>query len=109
MGVLRVGVCAWAMSLGLAWGQATKPPVKETPPPVKEKGDVIMTPAQAKELLASVDEIMGFAAKDTGLAGVLNVKRRLVTRDEVNRYLIKSFDEDESSKRLQRSVIVLKK
>ncbi len=32
--------------------------------------DVIMSPAQAKELLASVDEVMGFAAKDTGLAGV---------------------------------------
>ncbi len=75
----------------------------------KAKGDIIMTPEQAKELLAAVDEIMAFAAKDTGLPGVPNVKRRLVTRDEVNKYLIKSFDEDESSKRLQRSEIVLKK
>ena len=89
--------------------QATKPPVKQTPLPAKEKSEVVMTPAQAKELLASVDEIMAFVAKDTALPGVPNVKRRLVTRDEVNKYLIKSFDEDESSKRLQRSEIVLKK
>ena len=92
-----------------AVAQATTPPVKQTPPPVKEKGDIIMTPEQAKELLASVDQIMAFAAKDTALPGVPNVKRRLVTRDEVNRYLVKSFDEDESAKRLQRSEIVLKK
>jgi len=68
-----------------------------------------MTPEQAKDLLAAVDGIMAFAARDTDLPGVPNVKRRLVTRDEVTKYLIKSFDEDESSKRLQRSEIVLKK
>ncbi len=69
----------------------------------------VMSPAQAKELLASVDEVMGFAAKDTALAGVPHVKRQLVTRAEVAKYLMQSFDEDESSKRLQRSEIVLKK
>jgi hypothetical protein len=69
----------------------------------------MMTKAQAKELFASVDEIMAFASKDTGLAGVPHVKRKLVSREEVNAYLVKNFDEDESSKRLQRSEIVLKK
>ena len=73
------------------------------------KKETVITPGQAKELFASVDEIMAFAAKDTGLAGVVNVKRRLVTREEVSRYLMKSFAEDESAKRLQRSEIVLKK
>jgi hypothetical protein len=78
-------------------------------PQDKAKAETVMTPQQEKELFASVDQIMAFAAKDTGLAGVPNVKRKLVTRDEVNKYLVKSFDEDESSKRLQRSEIVLKK
>ncbi len=68
-----------------------------------------MTKQQAKELFASVDQIMGFASKDTALAAMPHVKRRLVSRDEVNRYLIKNFDEDESAKRLQQSEIVLKK
>jgi hypothetical protein len=68
-----------------------------------------MTPEQAKELFASVDEIMAFAAKDTGLAPVPHVKRKLLTRDEVTAYLNKSFAEDEGAKRLEQSEIVLKK
>ncbi len=51
----------------------------------------------------------GVCGEDTGLAGGPHVKRRLVTREEVTKYLMKTFDEDESSKRLQRSEIVLKK
>jgi hypothetical protein len=69
----------------------------------------LMTKQQAKELFDSVDQIMAFASADTGLPGVPHVKRRLVSREEVNKYLVKNFDEDESSKRLQRSEIVLKK
>ncbi len=68
-----------------------------------------MTKDQAKALFASVDEIMAFASKDSGLPAVPHVKRRLVSREEVNQYLVKNFDEDESAKRLQRSEIVLKK
>jgi hypothetical protein len=71
--------------------------------------DTIMTKQQAKELFDSVDKIMAFASSDTGLPGVPHVKRRLISRDEVNKYLIKNFDEDDGSKRLQRSEIVLKK
>ena len=78
---------------------------------VGEEGskETVITPQQAKVLLESVDQIMGFVAADTGLAPVVKVKRRLVTRAEVNQYLMKSFAEDESAKRLQRSEIVLKK
>jgi hypothetical protein len=76
---------------------------------VDKNGDTIMTRQQAKELLSSVDTVMGFVSADTGLPAVPHVKRRLISRDEVNHYLIKNFDEDESSKRLQRSEIVLKK
>ena len=78
-------------------------------PSDRSKPDTIMTKQAARELFQSVDEIMTFASKDSGLAPVLKVKRRLETRDEVNRYLIKNFDEDESAKRLERSEIVLKK
>jgi hypothetical protein len=69
----------------------------------------LMTKAQARELFQSVDEIMRFASADSGLAAVPHVKRRLVSREEVTRYLVKNFDADEGSKRLQRSEIVLKK
>ena len=82
-----------------ALGQAAKP----------EKTEKVMTKEQAAVLLKSVDDIMAFAAADSALPGVPHVKRRLVTRDEVGVYLRKSFEEDESAKRLQRSEIVLKK
>ncbi|WP_157477572.1 hypothetical protein [Granulicella tundricola] len=71
--------------------------------------DKLMTKEQTRELFDSVDSVMGFVSKDSGLAPVEHVKRRLLARAEVTRYLEKNFDEDESSKRLQRSEIVLKK
>jgi hypothetical protein len=104
MGVMKVGVWVAVLAVGVI-----APSGASAQPDQKAKAETVMTPEQAKELFASVDEIMAFAAKDTGLAGVPNVKRKLVTREEVTKYLVKSFDEDESSKRLQRSEIVLKK
>jgi len=68
-----------------------------------------LTRAQAKELFRSVDEILQFASTDTKLPIVHSVKRKLITRDEVNKYLVEKFDEDEGAKRLARSEIVLKK
>jgi hypothetical protein len=69
----------------------------------------IMTKDQAKELFRSVDEILQFASQDTGLPIVHPVKRTLISREQVSKYLTKKFDEDESAKRLQSSEIVLKK
>ena len=68
-----------------------------------------ITKAQAKELFRSVDEILKFDSEDTRLPIVHPVKRKLTTRDAVNKYILKKFADDESSKRLQRSEIVLKK
>jgi hypothetical protein len=106
------GGAAWVLVVGTwvsAGGQAKTAPV--APPPVVQ-GDVqpdkLMTPAQVKKLLDSVDTVMAFVSKDTGLAPE-KVKRRVLGRDEVMKYLVKNFDEDESAKRLQRSEIVLKK
>jgi hypothetical protein len=68
-----------------------------------------MTKQQAKELFRSVDEILNFASTDTKLPIEHSVKRKLISRDEVNKYLAKKFDEDESARRMERSELVLKK
>lgn len=68
-----------------------------------------MTKEQAKELFRSVDEILNFVSNDTKLPIGHSVKRKLLSRDEVNRYLKVKFDEDEGARRLERSEIVLKK
>ncbi len=68
-----------------------------------------MTKDQAKELFRSVDEILGFVSSDTKLPIEHSVKRKLISRDEINKYLAKKLDEDESAKRMQRSELVLKK
>ncbi|MDR3744887.1 MAG: hypothetical protein P4K80_02005 [Acidobacteriaceae bacterium] len=68
-----------------------------------------LTKAQARELFQSVDEILAFVSKDTDLPIVHGVKRKMLTRDAVNKYLRGKFDEDAGAKRLQRSEIVLKK
>ena len=44
-----------------------------------------LTKAQASELFRSVDEILSFASTDTGLPIVHSVKRKLITRGEVNK------------------------
>ena len=64
---------------------------------------------EARDLLASVDGILKFASEDTKLAIHNPVKRQLISRDDVNKYLTVKFDEDESAKKLARSEIVLKK
>jgi hypothetical protein len=68
-----------------------------------------MTKDQAKELFRSVDEILNFASSDSKLPIEHSVKRKLISRDEVNRYLREKFDEDEGAKRMERSEVVLKK
>jgi len=68
-----------------------------------------ITPEQAKELFALVDQLMQFSSQETGLPIKSNVKRQLTSRGEVESYLKEKFDEDEGAKRLQRGEIVLKK
>ncbi|SFS09020.1 hypothetical protein SAMN05421771_1579 [Granulicella pectinivorans] len=68
-----------------------------------------LTREQAKALLASVDEILDFVSKDTKLPITHPVKRKLVSRAEVTKYLQKKFDEDEATKRMEHGEIVLKK
>jgi hypothetical protein len=98
--VLLVGGIAGAeQNAGSGAGQTPAP--SATPSP--------MTKEQAKELFRSVDEILNFVSTDTKLPIEHTVKRRLISRDEVNRYLREKFDEDQGAKRMERSEIVLKK
>lgn len=92
--------------------QPTKPipPPEEPKEPAKEdtKPDVKITPRQAEELFHTVDEIIAFDSKETGLAIKREVKRKLTSRDEVVSYLTKHLN-DEDTQRLRRSELVLKK
>ena len=68
-----------------------------------------ITPDQAKQLFALVDDLLKFSSQETGLPIKSTVKRQLTTRAEVEGYLNQKFSEDEGAKRLQKSEIVLKK
>ncbi|ACO32511.1 MULTISPECIES: hypothetical protein [Acidobacterium] len=83
---------------------AATPPAKST-----AKKDKIITPAQAKELFASVDQIMQFDSKDTGLPIRHPVKRQLTTRAAVEKYLDSKMRNGKDERRMQRSAVELKK
>ncbi len=68
-----------------------------------------ITPKQAEELFGEVDSILKFVSQDTGLPIKKEVKRKLVTREEVVSYLHNNMKEDKDAQRLQRSELVLKK
>ena len=70
--------------------------------------EVKITPREAEELFHSVDEILDFDSKQTGLPIKHEVKRKLTSRDEVVKFLTKHVN-DEDTKRLRRSELVLKK
>ena len=76
---------------------------KGTAVPDTGKQEQKISPKEAEELFRDVDQIMQFASKETGLPIKKEVKRRLVTRDEVVAYLQKNMAEDKDAQRLQRS------
>jgi hypothetical protein len=76
--------------------------------PTQPKEEIKITPRQAEELFHSVDEILAFDSKQTGLAVKKEVKRTLTSREEVVSYLTKNKD-DKDTQRLRRSELVLKK
>jgi hypothetical protein len=81
----------------------------DTGPGSPDKGETHITPDQAKELFGLVDQLIKFSSQETGLPIKSEVKRRMTTRAEVEKYLLEKFNEDEDAKRMQRSEIVLKK
>ena len=58
-------------------------PVTAVPGCSLPNDNVKITPRQAEELFHSVDEIMQFDSKETGLPIKREVKRKLTSRDEV--------------------------
>jgi hypothetical protein len=68
-----------------------------------------ITKAQAKELFRSVDEILDFASHDTGLPIKRKVKRNLITRESMERYVDKRMKDDKDAQRLEQSRLVLEK
>jgi hypothetical protein len=68
-----------------------------------------ITPAEAKELFRSVDEILHFASKDTGLPIKKKVKRSIVSRPQVEKYIGEKFKDDADRIRFERSELVEKK
>jgi hypothetical protein len=106
-----VGLAALGAS---AQQQAAAPQAKtpdQTPVPSQgaNKTETRITPEQAKQLFGLVDELIKFSSSETGLPIKSDVKRQLTSRTEVESYLKKKFEEDQSAKRMQEGEIVLKK
>lgn len=95
---------------GISVQDQQKPATQAQPQPAAEEPpQQPITKAQAKELFRSVDEILQFASQDTGLPIKHKVKRKLITRQAVQRYLEKHIKEDKDTQRIERSEAVLKK
>ena len=94
-------------------GQAPAPQASpkdgQKPESGKAKPEKHITPEQAQQLFALVDQLMKFSSQETALPIKSSVKRQLTSRAAVEGYLKSKFDEDEGAKRLQRGEIVLKK
>jgi hypothetical protein len=99
---------------------ASQQPQTQAPPPTSSqpktsgaldqaKPETRITPQQAKELFASVGTILQFASDDTRLPIKREVKSKLITRSEVEKYLVEKLNDDKDAKRMEREEIVLKK
>jgi len=89
---------------------AQTPAPAQTPDKTAEKKpEHKISAAEAEALFKEVDELVAFASKASGLPVKHPVKRKLISRDEVEQFISKRLDEDEDSKRIERSELVLKK
>jgi hypothetical protein len=101
---------AWAQKKGAE--SQTLPPPAAAKPSTNDQGPRFagkITPEQAQQLFAAVDELIKFSSDETGLPVKSTVKRTLTTRTAVEGYLDEKFNEDAGAKRLQRDEIVLRK
>jgi hypothetical protein len=111
--ILAAALCLAAMAAAQqpAPPAATAPPVAAAPEaqsaPPQAAGKI--TPEQARQLFALVDELIKFSSDETGLPIKSQVKREIVSRASVESYLKEKFEEDQSARRMQRDEIVLKK
>ena len=104
----------WALVVALSFAASIAPsqqPPAATAPPVTAPPQMAgkITPEQASQLFSLVDELIKFSSNETGLPIKSQVKRQITSRATVESYLKEKFDEDESTRRMQQSEIVLKK
>ena len=104
--VLLLSLAAWAQAAQSADSQkAAGEGARATTDTEEQK----ISPQEAEKLFRSVDEILQFASRDTLFPIKHEVKRQLVSRDQVETYVTEHTSEDEDAKRLRRSELVLKK
>ena len=103
-------VATIVLATGVAFAQAPAKPQPQPPQGQQQKQpEHKITPEQAKELFASVDEILKFASEDSQLPIRGTVKRELMSRAQLHEYLVKKIAEDRDTQRMKRSEAVLKK
>ena len=98
---------------------AQEVPVSAKPATLQQEGKIAaakekeaparMSQKEADELFKSIDEIMRFVSRDTGLALHHDIKKELIGRDEVQKYIEEKMKDDEDRKDMERSEVVLKK
>ena len=71
--------------------------------------EVKMTDADTKKLFESVDRIFAFAADDTGMPKHAAVKRRLVSKDDVEKYAAAQMAKEDFKKNFAQEELSLKK
>lgn len=81
----------------------------EIEPVAPEEKEHKITPEEGKELFQSVDEILRFASQATGLPIKKKVKRTLISREQVEKYVGDKFKDDADRIRFERSELVQKK
>jgi hypothetical protein len=112
---LGASFCAISLCAMSCLAQQQAPAAQQSPKPAlpqsteKPKPETHITPEQAKQLFALVDQLMKFSSDETGLPIKADVKRKLTSRADVESYLRAKFDDDQDAKRLQQGEIVLKK
>ena len=77
--------------------------------PVKPEAPHRLTAQEKEDLLSSVDEVLHFASRDTLLPIKHSVKKAVISREEVEKYLDQKFKDDIDRIRFERSELVLKK
>ncbi len=87
--------------------QSGHPPPAQYPSTINLEFD--MTPQEAAHLLASVDQVIAFDSKFTGLPIRGHVERKMTSRDELKELASKRLQDPDVAQKIQRSTAVLKK
>src|SRR5262249_11511212 len=107
-----VGVCLFAMLRALAFGQDDS---SQSLGDVARKlrkdvsDEVRMTDADIKKLFDSVDQIFAFASEDFGMSKHATVKRRMVSKADVEKYASGRLAKEEYTKHFQVAELTMKK